>query len=98
VDLGWFGVIGAASVTCSTCDGYEFVDGPIVGGLKVSCPDCPPKVRCVVHGLILTIGNTCPACTREARKAMPLVVLSSLTSDLRDRVASAAQPLERSVA
>jgi len=87
----------APVLTCSTCDGYEFVDGDVVDGPKVRCPDCPPKERCIVHDLILT-ARRCPRCSREARNAVPLVVLSSLPADLRARAARAAQPIERSVA
>jgi len=92
-------MVTAPVLVCSTCDGYEFVDGDVVDGPKVRCPDCPPKERCIVHDLILSVGRRCPRCTREARNAVPLVVLSSsLPADLRARAARAAQPIERSVA
>jgi hypothetical protein len=57
----------------------------------VSCPDCPPKVRCVVHGRIVSLGGICPACRREARDALPMVVLSSLVSVLFARAVNARQ-------
>jgi hypothetical protein len=83
-------------MTCSTCDGYEFVPNPDGSDTIVACMDCPAKVRCIVHGRI--VGGKCSCCAREARKAVPLVVLSSLTSDLRALAIAAAQPIERSAA
>ena len=76
-------------MTCSTCDGYEFVPGD--DDLLVSCPDCPPKVRCVVHGRIVSGDGTCCDCRREVRRALPLVV------DLTLAAARAAAIEERSV-
>lgn len=72
-------------VTCSTCDGYELVPDPAGGALLVSCPDCPRKLRCPVHGRIVYAGETCSRCRAEARTALPLVLL--LADDLLARVA-----------
>lgn len=58
-------------MTCPTCDGYELVPGP--AGMLVSCPDCPPKMRCPVHARIVRAGKQCPECKGEARAALLLV-------------------------
>jgi len=79
-------------MTCSTCDGYELVasdpDDPM--SRLVSCPDCPPvKLRCPVHGRIVSGGSTCCECSTEARDALELM------ADLSAGLHGSAQSVER---
>lgn len=79
-------------MTCSTCDGYELVpaepDDP--ASELVACPDCPPKLRCPVHGRIVVQGGTCCECRREAAAALELVADLTHAAAVRTAAAEAA--------
>ena len=63
-------------MSCSTCDGYEFVPNPDdPDGLLIDCPDCRavdkrPRVWCPVHSTRVGEDWLCPVCVREAAKAL----------------------------
>jgi len=67
-------------MSCSTCDGYEFVPNPAdPDGVLIDCPDCrcadqQPLLRCPVHSRRVQLDGTCLSCAREAERATAAIV------------------------
>jgi hypothetical protein len=80
-------------VSCSTCDGYEFVPNPEdPDGLLVDCPDCRARDGrsyswCPVHSKRVRLDGTCPSCVREAERATR-AILARHSEDLAAAIAA----------
>ena len=62
-------------MSCSTCDGYEFVPNEAdPEGAYVDCPDCRavddrPLTWCPVHSRRVALDGSCVRCAAEAAAA-----------------------------
>ena len=95
-------------MSCSTCDGYEFVpdpDDPV--GEKIDCPDCRaidqrPRVWCPTHSTRVEMDGRCRKCCVEAANAEEIILAPARAAEAKARAATAVltakTPRERQIA
>jgi hypothetical protein len=92
---------GDELLSCSTCDGYEFVPNPDdPDGEKLDCPDCRaidprPLVWCPTHSTHVEIDGRCRKCRLEAANAEEVLLARARAAKA---VLTAATPRGRQIA